>query len=56
MKEAENKMKLYKHYLPFIVEAITDSLGIKNSKLNESFSSLIEKHLTKKPNVNSVGR
>ena len=55
MKEAENKMKLYKHYLPFIVEAITDSLGIKNSKLNESFSSLIEKHLTKKPNVNSVG-
>jgi len=55
MKEAENKMKLYKHYLPFIVEAITDSLGIKNSKLNESFSSLIEKHLAKKPNVNSVG-
>ena len=54
MKEAENKMKLYKHYLPFIVEAITDSLGIKNSKLNESFSSLIEKHLTKKPNANSV--
>ena len=29
MKEAENKMKLYKHYLPFIVEAITDSLGLK---------------------------
>ena len=55
MKEAENKMKLYKHYLPFIVEAITDSLGIKNSKLNESFSSLIEKHLTKKPNADSVG-
>jgi DNA topoisomerase-6 subunit B len=54
MKEAENKMKLYKHYLPFIVEAITDSLGIKNSKLNESFSSLIEKHLTKKTNVDSV--
>jgi DNA topoisomerase-6 subunit B len=54
MKEAENKMKLYKHYLPFIVEAITDSLGIKNSKLNESFSSLIEKHLTKKTNVNGV--
>ena len=52
IKEAENKMKLYKHYLPFIVEAITESLGIKNSKLNESFSSLIENHLTKKPNVN----
>ncbi len=49
LKEAENKMKLYKHYLPFIVGAITDSLGIKNSKLDDSFSSLIEKHLTKKP-------
>ncbi|MDP8906547.1 MAG: DNA topoisomerase VI subunit B, partial [Thermoproteota archaeon] len=49
LKEAENKMKLYKHYLPFIVGAITDSLGIKNSNLDDSFSSLIEKHLTKKP-------
>ncbi|MBA3749827.1 MAG: DNA topoisomerase VI subunit B [Nitrosopumilus sp.] len=54
MKEAENKLKLYKHYLPFIVDAITDSLGIKNSKLHESFSLLIEKHLTKKSNVDSV--
>jgi DNA topoisomerase-6 subunit B len=54
IKEAENKMKLYKHYLPFIVEAITESLGIKNSKLNESFSLLIERHLTKKSNVNDV--
>lgn len=48
IKEAENKMKLYKHYLPFIVEAITDSLGVKNSKLSESFSLLIENHLAKK--------
>ncbi|MER5174848.1 MAG: DNA topoisomerase VI subunit B [Candidatus Nitrosocosmicus sp.] len=54
MKEAENKLKLYKHYLPFIVDAITDSLGVKNSKLNESFSLLIEKHLTKKSNIDSV--
>jgi DNA topoisomerase-6 subunit B len=54
IKEAENKMKLYKHYLPFIVDAITDSLGIKNSKLNESFSFLIERHLTKKSNVNDT--
>ncbi len=49
IKEAENKMKLYKHYLPFIVEAITESLGVKNSKLSESFSLLIENHLAKKP-------
>lgn len=42
-------MKLYKHYLPFIVGAITESLGVKNSKLDESFSLLIENHLTKKP-------
>ncbi len=54
MKEAENKMKLYKHYLPFIVEAITESLGIKNPQLGESFSFLIEKHLTKKLSVESA--
>ncbi len=54
MKEAENKMKLYKHYLPFIVEAITESLGVKNPKLGESFSFLIEKHLTKKLSVENV--
>ena len=54
MKEAENKMKLYKHYLPFIVDAITESLGIKNPQLGESFSFLIEKHLTKKLSVESV--
>jgi DNA topoisomerase VI subunit B len=54
MKEAENKMKLYKHYLPFIVEAITESLGVKNPQLGESFSFLIEKHLTKKLSVESV--
>jgi DNA topoisomerase-6 subunit B len=49
MKEAENKLRLYKHYLPFIVESINESLGIKSSKLNESFSRLIESHLSKKP-------
>src|SRR6476660_3297506 len=54
IKEAENKMKLYKHYLPFIVDAITESLGIKNPQLGESFSFLIEKHLTKKLSVESV--
>ncbi|MGN6559265.1 MAG: hypothetical protein ACTHJ2_01955, partial [Candidatus Nitrosocosmicus sp.] len=54
IKEAENKLKLYKHYLPFIVDAINDSLGIKNSKLNESFSLLIESHLAKKSNINDI--
>ncbi|WP_148685626.1 DNA topoisomerase VI subunit B [Candidatus Nitrosocosmicus hydrocola] len=51
LKEAENKLRLYKHYLPFIVESINESLGIKNSKLNDSFSRLIENHLSKKPVV-----
>lgn len=51
LKEAENKLRLYKHYLPFIVESINESLGIKNSKLNDSFSRLIENHLAKKPIV-----
>lgn len=49
LKEAENKLRLYKHYLPFIVDSINESLGIKNSKLNDSFSRLIENHLAKKP-------
>ena len=51
LKEAENKLRLYKHYLPFIVESINESLGIKNSKLNDSFSRLIENHLAKKPMI-----
>ncbi|WP_458744869.1 DNA topoisomerase VI subunit B [Candidatus Nitrosocosmicus sp. T] len=51
LKEAENKIRLYKHYLPFIVDSINDSLGSKNSKLNESFSRLIENHLSKKPQI-----
>jgi DNA topoisomerase-6 subunit B len=54
IKEAENKLKLYKHYLPFIVDAITDSLGNKNSNLNESFSLLIERHLAKKSNTYDI--
>ena len=51
LKEAENKIRLYKHYLPFIVDSINESLGSKNSKLNESFTKLIENHLSKKPPI-----
>lgn len=54
LKEAENKIKLYKHYLPFIIDAITDCLGIENSKLNKSFSDLIENHVTKKPLIEEI--
>lgn len=51
LKEAENKIRLYKHYLPFIVDSINESLGSKNSKLKESFTRLIENHLSKKPQI-----
>ena len=51
LKEAENKIRLYKHYLPFIVDSINESLGSKNSKLSESFTRLIENHLSKKPQI-----
>src|SRR4029078_7844284 len=51
LKEAENKIRLYKHYLPFIVDSINESLGSKNSKLSESFTKLIENHLSKKPQI-----
>lgn len=55
LKEAENKLRLYKHYLPFIVDSINESLGSKNSKLNESFSKLIEDHLSKKSPLDESG-
>jgi DNA topoisomerase-6 subunit B len=51
LKEAENKIRLYKHYLPFKVESINESLGSKNSKLDESFTRLIENHLSKRSQV-----
>ncbi len=51
LKEAENKIRLYKHYLPFIVDSINESLGSRNSKLKESFTRLIENHLSKKPQI-----
>jgi DNA topoisomerase-6 subunit B len=51
LKEEENKLKLYKHYLPFIVDAISDSLNQNNSKLHDSFSRIIENHIAKKSHV-----
>ncbi|MDQ4073723.1 MAG: DNA topoisomerase VI subunit B [Thermoproteota archaeon] len=51
LKEEENKLKLYKHYLPFIVDAISDSLNINNSKLHDSFSRIIENHIAKKSHL-----
>jgi DNA topoisomerase-6 subunit B len=43
IKENENKLKLYKHYIPFIVNAISESIKIDVNKLTSSFNFLAER-------------
>ena len=42
IKEAENRLRLYKHYIPLIVDAISESINIDAEKLTEAFTSLVE--------------
>ena len=42
IKEAENRLRLYKHYIPLIVDAISESINIDAKKLTEAFTSLVE--------------
>jgi DNA topoisomerase-6 subunit B len=42
IKEAENRLRLYKHYIPLIVDAISESIEIDAKKLTEAFTSLVE--------------
>lgn len=46
IKEDENKLRLYKHYIPFIVDAISDSIKIDSKKLSKAFQDLAEKYVT----------
>jgi DNA topoisomerase-6 subunit B len=46
IKEDENKLRLYKHYIPFIVDAITDSIKIDSKKLSKAFQDLAEKYVS----------
>jgi DNA topoisomerase VI subunit B len=45
VKEAENRLRLYRHYIPFIIEAISESIDIDAKRLNELFNILAEKHV-----------
>ncbi|NOJ28973.1 MAG: DNA topoisomerase VI subunit B [Nitrososphaeraceae archaeon] len=47
MKDTENRLRLYKHYIPLIVDAISDSINVDKKKLSDSFTSLVEKHVKK---------
>lgn len=45
IKEDENKLRLYKHYIPFIVNAISESIKIDTKKLTSAFQILAEKYV-----------
>ena len=45
IKEAESRLRLYKHYIPLIINAISESIKVDSVKLSEAFSHLAEKHV-----------
>src|ERR671919_343496 len=45
IKEAESRLRLYKHYIPFIIEAISESIDIDAKRLYEVFNTLAETHV-----------
>jgi DNA topoisomerase-6 subunit B len=45
MKEAASRLNLYKHYIPLIVTAISESITVDSSKLEQAFAELAEKHV-----------
>jgi hypothetical protein len=46
MKEAASRLSLYKHYIPLIVTAISESIAIDAKKLEGAFTALAEKHVS----------
>ena len=46
LKEDENKIRLYKHYIPFIVDAISESIKIDSKRLSNAFQNLAEKYVS----------
>ena len=47
LKDAENKLKLYKYYIPLIVNAISESIDVSADDLTNSFLALVNKHVKK---------
>ena len=56
VKDAENRLKLYKYYIPLIVDAISDSIKTDSNKLTEIFIKIAEKHVKKEiiPQVEDI--
>ena len=46
LKEDENKLRLYKHYIPFIINAISESIKIDSKKLSVAFQNLAERYVS----------
>lgn len=46
LKEDENKLRLYKHYIPFIINAISESIKIDSKKLSIAFQNLAERYVS----------
>jgi len=46
LKEDENKLRLYKHYIPFIIDAISESIKIDSKKLSLAFQNLAERYVS----------
>lgn len=46
MKDAQNRLSLYKYYIPLVVEAISDSITVDAKKLEQAFTELAEKHVS----------
>lgn len=47
LKDAENRLKLYKYYIPLIVNAISESIDVSGEDLTKSFLTLVERHIKK---------
>ena len=45
LKDEENRLKLYKYYIPLIVNAISESIDISAEDLTNSFLTLVDKHV-----------
>ncbi len=46
MKDAANRLSLYKYYIPLIVGAISESITVDSKKLEQAFTELAEKHVS----------
>lgn len=45
MKEAASRLNLYKFYIPLVVSAISESIKVDSTKLEQAFTELAEKHV-----------